>query len=460
MSLSGTVHGTNNGWTYDSSTGTWSDTSTGGYNFTSASEQVTEKYVSEVSGGAAITVPEITVTNPAAQAAGEPPLELIGANPLQPTVAVSPATGFMSPATNTELNFGVVNPVTETYTTTVSASSTALSISSPTAATASLNNVEAATTQPVGATFSPIQSYSASARTFSPTGLTINFVNAQGNPALNAWVSLDGAAQLGSTPVADGASIAGGALWLTSIDGTSLTTLNTAGTSVPDAFPLVNPMHKVSNYQAPLSSSMFYPVVTSTNTLMKVNTGPNGSVTVGLRGAGADYYTGTTYGQSVPLSSSKTYFLGVWNPNVPTGYDAYLNAFPVGNAGTMAGIHGMGSLTATTYDSSTYVAASATLTITDPAGNPVTGLTASDLSVTSTGTVSGTYSAVSTAPTTPANDFTLKTTSTAGSYTITVYSTATTWGTTTSGPSTISVQLSNNEAPFTSNINSGTVSGT
>ena len=361
-------------------------------------------------------------------------------------------TGFTTPKLSSVLVAGGKNPLAG-ETLTVSASSTALSISSPTAATASLNNVQAVTTQPVGATFSPISGYNAPANQFSSTGLTINFVNAQGNPALNAWVNLDGATQVGSTAVSDGASINHGALWLTSIDGTSLSTLNTAGTSVPDAFPLVSPTHGVSNYQAPQSSSMFYPVVAGKNTFMKVNTGPNGSVTVGLQGGGADYYTGSTEGTSAPLSGSNTYFLGVWNPNVPTGYDAYLNSFAVGNAVALWTITGMSSLTSGTYTigTSSYAQATATITVKDANGNPITGLTGSDFTVSSTGHAAATYTAVSSPPAAAANDFTLSAGTTAGSYSLTVYSSHASWGSSATS-STVSISL--NDPPYTSNTDS------
>ncbi len=303
-----------NGWT-ESTSGVWTDTSSGGTNYAAATEHVTIKYVAVTTNGAVSVVPEILVSN----ANVSTPLELTGANSVNSSVAQPNVTGYAQQTSNTKLTFGVNQTSIGTTSVSVTASSTTTSptISSPSAATA----VDMVTSQVLStsdvASFAPSTLYTNNLNGTTTTD-TMTVTDANGNPVVGAAVTLDGGISTSSGGVTAGSAITSSlsAVWVTAVDGHTLTGTLSNGTAANDPFPMVENTSSATSLSGEYSAPAPINGVAYTNgNGLVVTTNANGQVTLSLAGEVNYVNQSGTVSTSSPLStmSSATYYVSAWD---------------------------------------------------------------------------------------------------------------------------------------------------
>ena len=151
-----------------------------------------------------------------------------------------------------------------------------------------------------------------------PVTETLTVEGAGGHPVPGAQVAIDGSTK-GQAPGAFQNGTQNDAIWITKVNGSSLTT-TVNNQSRSDAFPLVDAATNLSNlgYQYPTSSSS----ESFSHGVMNVTANSKGQITLTLRGAGASFWS-TANGSSISSSnaaasessqalSNGTYGLGAW----------------------------------------------------------------------------------------------------------------------------------------------------
>ena len=441
------LSGEGNGWTYNPSTGLWSDTSAGGTNYASGTETVTITYATNTMlpysfFGSSVTVYQVTVSNPNVST----PLVIAGNNPISESIAPSALVSGTSnvganyPASysglagappvinatwysldggtpskyadlNSVLYFKTTDTSAENDTVAVTATSTALGISSPVAANATMT-VTGTALPAQTAIFNPAAVQNPTYYNGSTHTENIQVFDKYGNPVVGQSIAIDGATDTSVSGYLDGAK-ANNALWVTEVNGTPV---NYNGTA--DAFPITSPSADLTGagYQYPTSVNGVYSTnsgVAATQGALMVTTNATGMVSLTLQGGGAQFIDNGSTGPTQPVSKSNVYYVGAWQNG------SYLGSETVGTGTAVSGIPA--KITATNgVATSTPNAYAFTLDVTDTNGNPISGLGISHFGVTVGST---TY----TGSTTLSNGhFTLTSGAAAGTYTLTVEDSAAT----------------------------------
>ena len=227
------------------------------------------------------------------------------------------------------------------------------------------------------------------------TGATLNSVTANSNGTYTLGLTAPTTAGSNTLTVSYGSTELGSATQTITADvaapaGLSATTGTAGGKDINLSWTAVT---GAKSYNVYTSSS-------ATGTYTLAGTSTSGSYTYSGTAAGA-----TVYFEVAAVDT---------NNNVGPKSSDVSGTTPVAAAATVT----VGTMTDGTYVSGADANASGTVTVTDQYGNPMTSLTDSSFTVTAGGT---SYTGVSTAPTTAANDFTVSG-GTNGQYTLTVYS--------------------------------------
>ncbi|PSR22744.1 MAG: hypothetical protein C7B47_16425 [Sulfobacillus thermosulfidooxidans] len=371
------LSGSGYGWSYDKATNLWYEASASnpGTNYESADVQVTISI--QNSGAPAYTV---SVTTPNAPT----PLTLTGGDLFNGQFGV-PNPSMTSPLVPA-LTFTTTDGLAETNSVNVTASFNNLwmanglvsgtQVVSPASATVTYTAVQT----PVSATFSPSYIQNATTINNQPVNDTIVVTDAYGNPVPNFEVALDGA--IGPNDYSgyyDGPTN-NNAVWVTKIDGQALVGTNSfAGTTLPDAFPLVDPgsgLLTSSNYVIPNAVPGLY---SFNNSTLDVYTNAQGQITVTMQGGGAGflaYHYNDLQFASQPVTNNQ-YWLGVWDP--ANKNKTLLNYMNIGT-GTPVTAPIPISLTSSTVNlssTSVYAGSSVTVsgTIVSPSSQPDAGVT-------------------------------------------------------------------------------------